>query len=96
MRNESSENEVHVFELPGNNIAVPLCGTEKGQTMVDFVHVRDLKCGLDICNKRKSKKHTLVVKEVPVCPHVLLGEYRYCKTVMIFNSSSDENNSFPV
>lgn len=76
MKDESSDNEVHVWLLPGGNIAVPLCGTEKGQSMTEFVHVRDLKCSLDICTKNiKSKKHTLVVKEVPVCQHTLLGAY---------------------
>ena len=71
---ESSDGEVHVFQLPGGNLAVPLLGLEKDQFMTDFVHVRDLKCSLDRCMKKtKSKHHTLVVKDHPVCRHSLLG-----------------------
>ena len=72
--NESTDNEISVYVLPGGNIAVPLLGTEKNQFVTDFVHIRDLKCTLDICSKKvKSKVHTLVVKGVPVCRHSLLG-----------------------
>ena len=72
--NESTDNEISVYVLPGGNIAVSLLGTEKNQFVTDFVDIRDLKCTLDICSKKvKSKVHTLVVKGVPVCRHSLLG-----------------------
>ena len=63
IKNESSDGEINVYSLPGGNLAVPLLGTEKNDSMTDFVHLRDLKCTLDSCTKKvKSKLHTLVVK----------------------------------
>ena len=70
---EASDNEISVFVLPGGNVVVPLLGTEKDQYTTDFVHVRNLKCTLEKCKKKKSKSHTLVVKGQPVCRHSLLG-----------------------
>ena len=73
-KNQSADGEVHVFILPGGNLAVPLLGIDKDQYMTDFVHIRDLKCNLARCVKQlKSKQHTLVVKNRPVCRHTLLG-----------------------
>ena len=72
--NESSDNEIHVFLLPGGNIAVPLFGLTRDQFMCEYVHVREKKCSLDECVKKvKSKFHTLVVKGQPVCRHSRLG-----------------------
>ena len=72
---ESTDNEISVYVLLGGNLAVALFGTKKSASMSQFVHVRDLKCSLDICTTRvKSKKHTLRVKQVPVCQHSLIGE----------------------
>ena len=77
IRNESSDNEILVFLLPGDNIAVPIFGMERDQCMCDFVHVRELKCSLDKCVKKvKSKFHTLVEKGQPVCRHSRLGGYK--------------------
>ena len=71
---ESSDGDINVYLLPGDNIAVPLLGTEKNEFLTDFVHLRDLKCSLDTCSKKtKSKLHTLVLKGTPVCQHSLLG-----------------------
>ena len=71
---ESSDGEIHVYLLPGDNIVVPLLGLDKDQFMTDFVHIRDLKCSIDKCTKKvKSKHHTLVVKDHPVCRHLLLA-----------------------
>ena len=71
----SSDGEIIVYILPGGNMAVPLLDTEKTMFMTDFVHLRDLKCNVDACNKKvKSKLHSLVVKGVPVCRHSLLGK----------------------
>ena len=75
-KNESSDDEICVFVLPGGNLAVALLGVEKNQFMTDFVHLRDLKCSMDKCVKKvKTKLHTLVVKGLPVCRHSLLGSY---------------------
>ena len=74
-RDNSSDGELVIHVLPGGNMAVPLLGTEKTTFMTDYVHLRDLKCNLDPCNKKvKSKLHSLVVKGVPVCRHSLLGK----------------------
>ena len=72
--NESSDGEVTVFKLPNGNIAVPILDIFSSRNSEDFVHVRDLKCSLDSCTKKTSKKHTLVEKGVPVCPHSMLGK----------------------
>ena len=75
---ESSDGEITVYQLPGENIAVPLLGTEKTEFLTDFVHLRDLKCSLDTCSKKsKSKLHTLVLKGTPVCQHSLLGSFYF-------------------
>jgi hypothetical protein len=74
-KNDSSDGEILVYILPGDNLAVPLLGVEKSKYMTDYVHLRDLKCNLDNCSKKiKSKLHTLVVKGLPVCRHSLLGK----------------------
>lgn len=89
LRNESSDNDISVFVLPGGNLAVPLCGTNKSELMSEFIHVRDLKCSLDICTKKvKSKKHTLIVKQVPVCRHSLIGEYNMFYFFMVATRSA--------
>ena len=75
LKNESSDGEILIFTLPGENIAVPLLGIDKNKLMTDFVHLRNLKCNLETCSKVKSKLHTLVVKGLPVCRHSLLGSY---------------------
>ena len=73
IKNESSEDEIILYQLPGGNLAVPLLGIEKTKVMTSFVHVRELKCSVDTCLKGKTKLHTLHVKGVPVCRHLLLG-----------------------
>ena len=74
-KHESLDGGISVYVLPGKHLAVPLLGFEKKTVSTDFVHLIDLKCELDSCTKKvKSKKHTLVTKGVPVCPHSLLGK----------------------
>ena len=69
--NESSDGDLTVYSLPGGNIAI--LDTFSSRTTAMFVHVRDTQCPLEICSKKtKSKKHTLVLKGVPICPHSLL------------------------
>lgn len=75
LKNESSDGEVFIFKLPGENLAVPLLGSEKTKLDTNYVHLRDKKCNSESCTKLKSKLHTLVVKGIPVCRHVLLGMY---------------------
>ena len=70
---ESSDGEIFVHKLPGGNLAVPRLGSEKTKLMTEFVHLRDLKCTVEKCQKGKSKLHTLMVKGAPVCRHLLLG-----------------------
>ena len=82
LKNESSDGELHIFILPGGNIAVPLLGMDKNQFMTDFVHIRGNVCTIDKCGKKmKSKQHTLVVKGQPVCRHSLLSKN---KILMVF------------
>ena len=72
--NESYDGEVTIFELPNRYYAVPMLDIFSPTQSEDFVHVSDLKCSLDICTKKtKSKKHALGRKEVPICPHSMLG-----------------------
>ena len=75
---ESSDGEVTIFKLPSENYAVPILDLFTSANSEDFVHVRALKCSLDNCaRKTKSKKHTLVEKGVPMCPHSMLGEKQW-------------------
>ena len=74
LRYEASDNLIVVYILPGGNIAVPLLGLQQDQYMSDHVHLRDLKCSLIDCTKKKSKIHSLVSKGTPICRHALLGE----------------------
>ena len=75
LTDESSDGEIHVYKLPGGNLAVPLLGSEKRKLTTDYVHLRNLKCDLEACAKGKSKLHTIVVKGVPVCRHIMLGKH---------------------
>ena len=75
---ESSDGEVTIFKLPNENYAVPILDLFTSANSEDFVHVRSLKCSLDNCaRKTKPKKHTLVEKGVPMCPHTMLGEKKW-------------------
>ena len=69
----SSDGEIVVYKLPGGNLAVPLLGIDKTKLMTDFVHLRDEKCTVESCLKEKTRLHTLMLKGVPVCRHLLLG-----------------------
>lgn len=69
--NESSDGEINLYFLPGANIAVPVLDIHAAGNLPEFVHVRDLQCSLDICS-RKSKKHTILEKGVPLCAHRIL------------------------
>ena len=74
--NESSDGEVTVFLLPNDIYAVPILDMfHSHQGQEDFVHVRNLKCSLDICNKGGSKTHALLEKLGPNCPHTILGRF---------------------
>ena len=74
LQNESSDGEIIVYILPGDNIAVPVITKDNDEFMADYVHLHKLKCELDSCNKKaKTKLHTLVVKGVGICQHSLLG-----------------------
>lgn len=74
--NESSDGEINVYFLPGSNIAVPVLDIHAAENLPDFVHLRDQQCSLDICSKGgKSKKHTIVVKGVPLCAHKILVNF---------------------
>ena len=74
--NESSYGEVTVFLLPNDIYAVPILDLfHSYQGQEDFVHVRNLKCSLDICNKGGSKTHALLEKLGPNCPHTILGRF---------------------
>lgn len=74
LKNESSDGDITLYKLPGGNLAVPILDILSSRTSGDYVHVRDSKCQFDICSKNiKSKKHTLVVKGVPMCPHSMLS-----------------------
>ena len=76
LENESSDGEISVYILPGDNIAVPLLSQDNNDFTTDYVHLHNLKCELDYCTKRvKTKLHTLVVKGVALCQHSLLGTY---------------------
>ena len=74
LQKESSDGELIVYKVTYDTIAVPVLDSYALENISDFVHVKDFKCSLDNCRvKVKSKKHTLVVKGIPICPHSLLG-----------------------
>lgn len=73
IKKESSDEEIMVFLLPGEIIAVPLFNSEtSGSENLDFVHVKGMKCTLESCTKSKKRKHTLVAKEPSLCLHSFL------------------------
>ena len=81
---ESSDGEVTIFKLPNETYAVPILDLFDSVNSEDFVHVRALKCSLEICaRKTKSKKHTLVEKGVPICPHSMLGEKKCLNDLLL-------------
>ena len=71
--NESSDGDLTIYKLPSGNIAVPILDMFSSRTSGPFVHVRESKCELVSCSKTKSKKHTLLEKGVPLCPHIMIG-----------------------
>ena len=78
LMNESSDGDLTVYKLPGGNIAVPSLDMFSSRTCGPFIHVRDSKCQLESCSKKtKSKKHTLLEKGVPLCPHSMLGKEHF-------------------
>ena len=78
--NESSDGELTVYLLPGDIVAVPIFNIFATIKSEQFVHVKDFKCSLEVCSK-KSKKHTLIEKGVPLCVHSMLVHFLPKKVV---------------
>ena len=71
---ESSDGALTVFLLPGDIVAIPIFNIFATIKSEPFVHVKDFKCSLEVCLK-KSKKHTLIQKGVPLCIHSMLVHF---------------------
>ena len=67
------EDEIKVFSLPGNNVAVPALYSVTHENPLSYIHIRNNKCPLQICREKKSKLHSLMKKENPLCLHTLLS-----------------------
>ena len=68
----SSEGLIPVYVLPGDNLVVPSFSSPNHESPLQLIHVRSNKCPLGSCKEKKTKLHTLVAKERPVCLHTLL------------------------
>ena len=64
---------IKVYSLPGNNIAVPSLFPTTHENPLSYLHIRNKKCPLQMCRETKSKLHTLLRKENPICLHTLLS-----------------------
>ena len=67
------EDEIKVFSLPGNNLAVPSLFAATHENPLSYIHIRNHRCPLQVCREKKSKLHTLMKKENPLCLHTLLS-----------------------
>lgn len=69
----SKDGCVTTFILPGSNLAVPSLVERSHDNPLEFLHLKNLKCPLQKCKEKKSKLHTLMKKDGPICLHSLLG-----------------------
>lgn len=74
MRSASSSSGrlIRIYSLPGNNFAVPSLFDKTHENPLEFIHLRNLTCPLNVCKEKRSKLHTLMKKEGPICLHTLI------------------------
>ena len=91
---EASENGViKLYILPDNNLAVPSLSVKSHENPLKYLHVRNLKCPLTKCQEKRSKLHTLIKKEGPICLHTLLG---YCAQPQVLGAASSKEKAKPI
>ena len=68
----SSDGQIPVYVLPGNNMVVPSFSPPSHESPLELIHIRNMKCPLGSCREKRSKLHTLTKKEQPICLHTIL------------------------
>ena len=64
--------QISVYMLPGDNYVIPSLQAPNHECPLQMVHVRNLICPLGHCKQKKSKLHTLLKKETPLCLHTII------------------------
>ena len=64
---------IKMYAVPGNNLVVPSLVERTHENPLEFLHLRNKKCPLGVCRENRSKLHTLLKKEGPLCLHTLLA-----------------------
>ena len=89
----STDGNIKVYSAPGNNLVVPSLTDKSHSCPVQLVHLRNLKCPLNKCKDKKSKLHTLSLKEPVICIHSLLGQCALNKQVISSKSSTKRSTT---
>ena len=87
-KNCNADGYLHVYNLPGNIMAVPSLLAMTHDNPLKYLHIRNNRCPLQICKEQRSKLHTLMKKENPLCLHTFLT---YCAKGIINEGRRQEN-----
>ena len=69
----TNDGRVEIAVLPGNIYVVPTFSPPSHDNPLQYVHIRDEKCPLEICKEKRSKLRLLLKKDPPLCIHTVLA-----------------------
>ena len=64
---------ISIYSLPGDNLVVPSLLDKTHENPLPVLHLSKKVCALNACKEKRSKLHTLMKKEAPLCLHTLLA-----------------------
>ena len=64
--------KVEVAILPQDIFVVPSFSPPSHNNPIEYIHIRNNKCPLESCKEKRSKLHSLVKKDAPLCIHTML------------------------
>ena len=64
--------KIEVAILPEDIFVVPSFSPPSHDNPISYIHIRNNKCPLESCKEKRSKLHSLVKKNDPLCIHTML------------------------
>ena len=87
-----SQSYLQVYSLPGNNIVVPSLYERTHENPLKYLHIKNKTCSLNMCRDKRSKLHTLLKKENPLCLHVLLNDIARVDDELVSDTTTKKTN----
>ena len=72
LEENSSGGKIDIYVLPENIYAVPSFSPPTHDSPLEYIHIHKEKCPITSCKEKKTKLHSLVKKEAPICIHTVL------------------------